>query len=56
MTESENSILFKTENNRLRKMMGSCEEQGPTSMVQQRLKILSKLIEDLERPKLTFPA
>jgi hypothetical protein len=34
MTESEGSILFKTENNRLKKMMGSCEEQGPTSLVQ----------------------
>jgi hypothetical protein len=32
MTETEGSILFKTENNRLRKMMGrSHEDQSPTT-------------------------
>lgn len=57
MTEHEPDILFKTENNRLKKMLES-QNQGKEMNIDYginedayKIRILSKLIEELQKPK-----
>jgi len=47
--ENDGNLLFRTETNRLRKMIGSQKEKSPDK--HKKIKVLTQLIVDLEKPR-----
>lgn len=56
ITESDGGILFKTENNKLKKLMSQQDDLTQSEPEEHnKLKVLTQLIEDLEKPRINLP-
>lgn len=50
MSESDGNILFQTENNKTKKL----QDEANLSEEERKIRFLTQLVEDLEKPKLTL--